>query len=243
MNKTKFFNKVRHSVFKGKLKQSQVDGLGVLLDCAEKRNTNIEYLSYILATTYHETAFKMQPISEFGGKRYFKKLYDIKGSKPKLARRLGNLKAGDGVKYKGRGFVQITGRANYVKLGKKLGIDLVNNPDLALDTKIAAEILFIGMEQGLFTGKKLSSYMDGIDGTDEEDRKQYKLSRWLINGRDKRDTIADYAIKFECALRASQSGDVITDSKTTGKPVTGKKSGVLSIIIELLIKLLEGLKK
>lgn len=53
---------------------------------------------------------------------------------------LGNTEPGDGAKFHGRGFVQITGRANYEQYGKLLNKDLVGNPELANDPKIAAEI-------------------------------------------------------------------------------------------------------
>lgn len=54
-------------------------------------------------------------------------------------RDLGNVKAGDGVKYKGRGVIQITGRYNYEKYGKKLGVDLVRKPELAESPEISVK--------------------------------------------------------------------------------------------------------
>ena len=54
---------------------------------------------------------------------------------------LGNDVAGDGPKFKGRGFIQITGRFNYETYLHKLAVDLIGNPDLALQPTIAAEIV------------------------------------------------------------------------------------------------------
>jgi predicted chitinase len=54
--------------------------------------------------------------------------------------RMGNTGADDGFKYRGRGIVQLTGKDNYAKYGKMLGLDLVGNPDLAADPKVAAQI-------------------------------------------------------------------------------------------------------
>jgi len=74
------------------------------------------------------------PVKERGGPGYFAKLYDGRAD-------LGNTQPGDGAKFRGRGFVQITGRLNYTKYGHAMGVDLAANPDLALDPKIAAGIL------------------------------------------------------------------------------------------------------
>jgi predicted chitinase len=54
--------------------------------------------------------------------------------------RMGNSAPDDGFKYRGRGIIQLTGKDNYAKYGKMLGLDLVSNPDLAADPKVAAQI-------------------------------------------------------------------------------------------------------
>lgn len=54
--------------------------------------------------------------------------------------RMGNTAPGDGFKYRGRGVIQLTGKANYERYGKMIGVDLVNNPDLASDPDVAAKI-------------------------------------------------------------------------------------------------------
>lgn len=50
---------------------------------------------------------------------------------------LGNINKGDGKRHKGRGIFQLTGRANYDKFGKILGVDLISNPDLAKNPEIS----------------------------------------------------------------------------------------------------------
>ena len=76
---------------------------------------------------------KFLPICEYGPDIYFQR-YELKVN-------LGNLTPGDGLKFKGRGFIQITGRANYERYGKVLGIDLLGLPGLALEPETAARIL------------------------------------------------------------------------------------------------------
>jgi predicted chitinase len=73
------------------------------------------------------------PIHEYGDAKYFSR-YDGRTD-------LGNTQPGDGARFHGRGFIQLTGRANYRQYGNKLGVDLENNPDLALDPTISARIL------------------------------------------------------------------------------------------------------
>lgn len=88
-------------------------------------------LAGLLATVATECHFRC--VQENGNEAYFKR-YD--GRKD-----LGNVQPGDGARFKGRGFIQLTGRANYEKYGKRLNLDLVGKPELALEPKTAAKIL------------------------------------------------------------------------------------------------------
>jgi len=85
-------------------------------------------LSAFLGQCAHESA-KFTTTKEFSD-----------GSQYEGRKDLGNVNPGDGVKYKGRGFIQITGRANYTQAAKDLGIDLVNHPELAERPDIATKV-------------------------------------------------------------------------------------------------------
>lgn len=182
-----FFAHVRADLFRGKLSQSQVDGLAAIAAAWDMLGDgDNRKLAYVDATAFHETARTMRPITEFGGKNYFRR-YD--GRKD-----LGNTQPGDGFRFRGRGYVQLTGRKNYSDWTKRLGIDLVGNPDLALNAEVAGKIAVTGMMLGTFTGKKLADYI----GT----RTDYTNARRIINGTDRAATIAGYAREFEAALAA-----------------------------------------
>ena len=173
----KFYAAIR-PMFGGKLKQAQVDGIELILREAGK--LPVSHKAYLLATTFHETAQTMQPIYERGRRSYFNK-YE---PGTKIGKVLGNTMAGDGYLYRGRGFVQLTGRANYRKAG------LENKPDEALQPDVAAVILVTGCSSGWFTGRKLSDYLPG----------DYYNARRVVNGVDKAYTVAAYASQFEAAL-------------------------------------------
>ncbi|MER8641007.1 glycoside hydrolase family 19 protein [Mesorhizobium sp. M1252] len=255
-----FFASVRSTVFGGSLTTDQVNGINLILAEADKRGVNTEFLAYILATPAWETAKTMQPIHELGKRSYFDK-YE---PGTKIGARLGNTKKGDGFLYRGRGYVQLTGRANYLRAGKRLGIDLIGNPDLALDPVVAVQILFVGMLEGWFTGKGLSDYLDGIDESDAEDLREFTNGRRIINGTDKQLEIGKIALKFEAALRASGRAEggapapakvtkVLADARivitppappeATPEPITtpagiNQTGGVLKIIVKLIVTLL-----
>jgi putative chitinase len=95
--------------------------------------------------------------------------------------------------YYGRGYVQLTWLSNYRAAGRKLGLDLVGNPALALEPGPAAQILVRGMVEGWFTGKKLSAYFTPMAADPTNARR-------IINGTDKAALIAGYHGKFLFAL-------------------------------------------
>lgn len=174
MNRKSFFIQVRINLFDGNLSQLQVDGLTALLDEWEKRGfTDQRWLAYILATVYHETARQIQPIKEKGGQAYLmKKAY---------------------YPYYGRDLVQTTWKANYEKVKKFTGIDVVTNPELIADLKTAAAVAIEFMNKGWYTGKKLANYFN--DSVNDPVN-----ARRIINGTDKAELIAGYYREFFKAI-------------------------------------------
>jgi putative chitinase len=198
INHTAFFNGYR-SAF-GNIKQDMVTGIELLgrqME-ADPEITDLRWAAYMLATVKHECANTWQPITERGNKAYCSK-YEAGTA---IGKRLGNTVMGDGWKYRGRGYVQITGRANYDKLSKALQLpadqNLVDYPDNALIPAVAYGIMSYGMRNGTFTGKKLHDYISGATC-------DYKNARRIINGLDQCDLIKGYAEKFESILKASIS--------------------------------------
>lgn len=90
-----------------------------------------------MAQAAHETGM-FNDLEETGPAEYFNK-YDPEFS-PKTAAILGNTKKGDGFKFRGRGYMHLTGRENYERAGKALGLNLIAHPDLAADPAVAADI-------------------------------------------------------------------------------------------------------
>lgn len=111
----------------------------VLLKHARDAGIKGTELSQLMAQAAHESAgFKR--LIEVGDIKYFKKYDPVYN--PKLAEKLGNIYHGDGAKYRGRGFLQLTGRDNYRRAGLALGLpleqypEMVSRPDIAAKTSI-----------------------------------------------------------------------------------------------------------
>lgn len=183
-----FFDSIRASLFGGTFTVEQVNGIDAILDawdCTANMHDD-RWLAYMCATAYWETNRTMQAVKE---------AYWLSEDW-----RRANLRY---YPFYGRGLVQLTWEENYRKMGTLLGVDLVNNPDMALELPIAVSIMFEGMlkaesKLGDFTGQSLEMYFN--DTVDDP-----RGARRIINGLDKADEIAAIYQKFLTALRAKES--------------------------------------
>jgi len=178
-NSEVFYDCVRADLFNGVLSQGQVNGMNFILREWRRRylyDGDHRWLAYKFATTFHETAYTMLPITEYGSQSYL----EGKSYWP----------------YIGRGFVQLTWEENYEKAGNAVEEDLLGYPDLALRPDLAAIIMFDGMRDGWFTGLALDAYFN--DDTDDPIN-----ARRIINGTDKAEMIADYHDSFLHAIKSA----------------------------------------
>ena len=134
MNRSYFFERIRHALFGGRLTPQQVDGLRRILDYRDSHHPTMseDQLAYVLATIKWETGHRMIPVREAGSERYLKtkKYYP----------------------WVGEGLVQVTWELNARKFGATKPGDLMSWP-------LALHAAFDGMSKGLFTRRKLSDYI------------------------------------------------------------------------------------
>ncbi len=177
---------------------------------------NVQQLAYFLASVMHETNFTFAPVKEKRAKegtnlftiqnRYWLPGTDEEGF------------------WAGKGHIQLTWKDNYIKMGRKLGIPLHENPDLALDFRTSYLIASIGCREGLFSGKSLSDYIN-------DSKVDYYNARRVVNGLDKAEKIASYAKEIEGILKASYEEEFIELRHTNplSKPVEPQQPEIAEI--------------
>ncbi|GAB7221298.1 hypothetical protein VoSk93_05090 [Vibrio owensii] len=159
------------------------------------RDIFYQYLAYMIATVYHETAFTMESIEEYG-----------KGE----GRPYGEPDSRTGQSYYGRSYPQLTWYDNYEKASKELfnknleqgKVDFLNKPELILEPFFGVQVTVFGMLGGWFTGRALEDYW--LDNGQYD----YVEARRIINGTDKANTIAGYAREVESAILLAMGNEI-----------------------------------
>jgi putative chitinase len=158
----------------------------------------------------------------------------------------------DGYKFRGRGFNQLTGRANYDAYGKRLGVDLVGNPDLVSTPDVAAKVLISFMKTGIDSLKRVGKFF-GKDINDVPDQKSAYNAVYNINagagknlydaqGNIKADSTGGYTKGFDSLAYLSQAivkaNTAIKDA--TKKGVEGVKKKPLTTIVLTTLLIVSG---
>jgi predicted chitinase len=204
-----FFDAVRHLLFSGHMVTGQVAGCTAILAEFKRRELpDLRWLAYMLATAFHETGTTMQPVIETRQAReVFNPSVDTAIARLERAWAAGKMpwvkkpywrKDAEGLSWLGRGLPQVTHKANYTWAENETGIPFTINPDLMLIMENAVPVMFIGMIEGRFTGKKLSDYFNAT-------KDDPKNARRIINALESADKVADYYAKFNEALKGASA--------------------------------------
>lgn len=196
-NRKQFFDSYRKAF--GPIRQLQVEGLEFLLGKIESdpKWDSLPQVAYFLASIKHETG-----ITRNGVDQTFQPIKELRAKTGTKVRALQDRYWGSD--YYGRGYIQLTWEKNYARFG------IADEPEKALEPDTAYMIAARGMREGLFTGKKLSDYINGdVD---------YVQARRIVNGLDRANDIAEIAEKFERALKASLVTESVTEVEKPKAP-------------------------
>lgn len=215
MNRTQFFEAIRPA-FRSTLSQEQVDGMNALLDAG--RGLPLHHMANVLAQVRRETGGLMAPIKETVAAHHKNK----NPSDSEVIRRLNvAYKAGKLPWVKspywlegwfGRGFIQITHKANYDRMGV--------TKESALLPSVAARLTVQGMRDGTFTGRKLRDY----NFPNDLEAPPSRNPRRIVNGQDGSDAeVAKFHRQFAAALETAGWSSQTTPQ--VNPPVASVKTG------------------
>lgn len=206
MDMTVFYDRLRPTIFAGSIPQSAVDNVNIIVDywytnVAEETEASDARLAYVLATVLAEVGRNMRPVRE-----------TFATSDAQARARLSHKAYAQSVPphghaYYGRGFVQLTWVSNYRVQENKLGVPLVEYPDLALRTDIALQVLVNGMMAGDFNARG-----HGLEYYVNDNAYDFVNARRTVNILDRAYEIAGYANSFLDAIVAA--GETVSRTST-----------------------------
>lgn len=155
--------------YNSRLSRTQLRNAELILTECSKYSSDERRLAYVLSTAIGES--NIRPIKEYRARSgYYKRCQDRYWPSG----------------FYGRGFVQLTWDYNYRKFGNYIGVNLIRNPDLAMEPSVAAKIMCYGMYKGKFTGRSLYRYFTRSSS-------DWVNARRIINGRNKASEFAERA--------------------------------------------------
>jgi peptidoglycan hydrolase-like protein with peptidoglycan-binding domain len=149
--------------------------VAALIEAATAQKLTKPQIAYVLATAEHESD-RFATLEEYASGA----AYEGRGD-------LGNSRPGDGRLFKGRGYVQLTGRNNYREYGKRTGIHILELPYILMNwASLSVFVIIDGMMSGAYTGRRLDQFVNN-NGQD------FRNARRVVNGLDQADKIAAQA--------------------------------------------------
>lgn len=160
---------------RNKAQDNRDKSVAAIIEAARARQLSNPQIAYVLATAEHESdSFKT--LEEYSS-----------GAQYEGRAELGNTTAGDGVRFKGRGYVQLTGRLNYTQYGEISGVRLVRLPIIVMNwPALSVFVIVDGMLRGVYTKRRLGEFVDS-------NKQDFYNARQVINGHDRAQKIADQA--------------------------------------------------
>ncbi len=146
-----------------------------IITAAKAQQLTKAQIAYILATAEHESD-SFNTLEEYSSGAQYEGRHD-----------LGNTQSGDGTRFKGRGYVQLTGRGNYKRYTDLTGIELVKLPIILMNwPALSVFVILDGMMRGVYTGRRLNEFVNGT-------KQDFFNARQVVNGHDRAQKIADQA--------------------------------------------------